>query len=261
MSFADDDFSSRPPQPRNGDTEYMSLHSSISHQLQQITSNTNRYEQFLQQVGSPKDTIEFRQKAAALARKTLDDINTLTKLMTSFSKLQASTPEEESKRNVERKRLLSSLHTVQQRFNKTHTEWTKATARVVLNPVSSSSTKQDERTALMEAQRDEREFMQSQVQHNEALIKETERDVASITKDLTTVNSMMRDMAMLVKEQEEMVDSIDAHIELTEQQTSSATSHLERASNRQRRSRGKICCLLLFVLLLAVYLVFMYYRQ
>ncbi|KAL0231351.1 hypothetical protein GEMRC1_010755 [Eukaryota sp. GEM-RC1] len=265
MSFADED----GDQPRRSlqptpdvDSEYNTLYSDISQKLQHVTSSTNRYQQFLQQVGTPKDSIDLRQRAAALARSTTNDLNSLAQLITKLSRKQITDSHQASKRSVEKKRLMSSLQQAQQRFNTVHQDWCRETAKHVLNPIATQGTKAtDERQALLEAQRAEQEQMQSQILHNKSLIEETEQDVEGITRDLHKINHMYRDIVTLVKDQEGYVDSLDSHIEITEQQTQSAANHLERASGRQRRSRGKICCLLLLVLAMVAVVLFLHFRE
>ncbi|KAL0222091.1 hypothetical protein RCL1_001945 [Eukaryota sp. TZLM3-RCL] len=261
MSFEDDYDRSKPV--RTGDSEYVTLHTSISKLLQSITGNTNRFEQFLQQVGTPKDSIEFRQRAVALARKSSDEITTLARLLSNFSKLQGSTAQEESQRSMDRKRFSTSSEAVRTRFQQLHSDWTKATAKVVLNPVAqSNSVNNSERQALLDSQRSEQLQQQAQIVHNKALIEETEQSVAQIAKDLSLVNSMYREIAVLVTEQGEQVEAIDAHFTIVENQTASAATHLERAAASQRKNRSKMCCLLLLLIVLAGFaVVYVYYQS
>ena len=54
--------------------------------------------------------------------------------------------------------------------------------------------------------------MQNQLQFNEGIIAERERDMAEIQKSVTEVNEIFKDVARIVHEQQEDIDKIEEQV-------------------------------------------------
>ena len=69
--------------------------------------------------------------------------------------------------------------------------------------------------------------------------------VEQIERDVVQVNEMFNDLSLLVSSQQQYVDTIESNISRTKDSTRDAHEELQRASQYQKRSRSKMCKLLM----------------
>lgn len=69
------------------------------------------------------------------------------------------------------------------------------------------------------------------------------------------LNTIFRELASMVKEQADMVDRIDYHVETTHIKVEEGTKQLQKAANYQRRNRK--CIFLVSCVILTVLLIFL----
>ncbi|KPP79778.1 hypothetical protein Z043_100602, partial [Scleropages formosus] len=86
------------------------------------------------------------------------------------------------------------------------------------------------------------------------LIQERENAIRQLESDITDINDIFKDLAMMVHEQGEMIDSIEANVESADVHVQSGTQQLARAADYQRKSRRKICILIIILVVVAVVL-------
>ncbi|MEE6523538.1 hypothetical protein FKM82_022490, partial [Ascaphus truei] len=63
--------------------------------------------------------------------------------------------------------------------------------------------------------------------------------------DILDVNQIFKDLAVMIHDQGEMIDSIEANVESAEVHVERGTEQLQSASYYQKKSRKKICILML----------------
>ncbi|KII67690.1 Syntaxin-7 [Thelohanellus kitauei] len=89
-------------------------------------------------------------------------------------------------------------------------------------------------------------------------IQERENAIRKIEEDIIGVNNIMKDLAIMIQEQGEVVDNIESHIEATHQRIESANTELAKARTYQGRATRKrfiffivliiICALLILII-------------
>ncbi|XP_029966609.1 syntaxin-7 [Salarias fasciatus] len=77
------------------------------------------------------------------------------------------------------------------------------------------------------------------------LIQERESAIRQLESDITDINDIFKDLGMMVHEQGDMIDSIEANVENADVNVQNATQQLARAADYQRRSRKKMCILMI----------------
>ncbi|KFQ32336.1 Syntaxin-12, partial [Merops nubicus] len=77
------------------------------------------------------------------------------------------------------------------------------------------------------------------------LIKERESAIRQLEADILDVNQIFKDLAMMIHDQGDMIDSIEANVESAEVHVERASEQLQRAAYYQKKSRKKICILIL----------------
>ncbi len=81
------------------------------------------------------------------------------------------------------------------------------------------------------------------------------RDVALLVRSLNEVAAMMNDLAALVQEQGEMLDSIEGNVESAQTYIKKGNENLRQAINLQKKTRKCYCCLLCIVIIIVVVLI------
>jgi len=100
---------------------------------------------------------------------------------------------------------------------------------------------------------------QDEVDFQDSLIVEREAEIRNIEQGVSELNELFRDVAHIVSEQGEQLDTIAANVENTRSDTRGADVELRSAARYQKNARGKACMLLLIlsiiltIILLAVF--------
>lgn len=101
---------------------------------------------------------------------------------------------------------------------------------------------------------------QDEVDFQEALIIEREDEIRNIEQGVGDLNVLFTQVATMVQEQGEQLDTIADNIESVHTDTRGADHELRAAARYQRNARSKACCLLLVlsviltIILLAIFL-------
>ena len=83
------------------------------------------------------------------------------------------------------------------------------------------------------------------------LIRKRREEIQEIESQVIQVNEMFVDVAKLVTDQGLMIDNIEAHVEKANNDTKAANVELKKASEYQKSYRGKVCLLVLIILIIA----------
>jgi syntaxin 7 len=101
---------------------------------------------------------------------------------------------------------------------------------------------------------------QDEVDFQEALIIEREEEIRNIEQGVGDLNVLFQQVAQIVTEQGEVLDTIERNVEVVRDDTRGADRELRSAARYQKNARSKACCLLvilsviLTIILLAVFL-------
>lgn len=81
-------------------------------------------------------------------------------------------------------------------------------------------------------------------------IEERERDVKHIESQMIVVNEIYRDLSVIVSQQGQELNSIEANIDSTSEYVESGTQHINKAAKYQKSSRSYLCVLLMLLLVI-----------
>ncbi|XP_020587692.1 syntaxin-22-like [Phalaenopsis equestris] len=236
----------------------------------QINTAVSTFQRLVNTLGTPKDTPELRERL----HKTRLHIGQLVK-DTSAKLKQASEKDHHTAVSASKKiadaKLAKDFQAVLKEFQKAQrlaAERETAYAPFVLQTTSPSSYNTgevddgiektpDQRSALLEAKRQEVLLMDNEIVFNEAIIDEREQGIHEIQQQIGEVNDIFKDLAVLVHDQGVMIDDIDSHVENSLVSTAQAKTQLLKASKMQKSKSSLICLLLVIfgVILLIVIIV------
>lgn len=101
---------------------------------------------------------------------------------------------------------------------------------------------------------------QDEVDFQDALIVEREEEIRNIEQGVGDLNVLFQQVAQIVTEQGEQIDTIADNVENVRTDTRGADYELRSAARYQKNARSKACCLLLIlaviltIVLLAIFL-------
>ncbi|XP_035698799.1 syntaxin-12-like isoform X2 [Branchiostoma floridae] len=249
---------------RDSSSEFTRLTQCVSSNVQKITSNVSQVQRMVNQLGTAQDTHELRDKLHQMQHYTNQLAKDTNKYLKDLSNLPSpSSQSEQKQRKMQRERLtndfstaLNNFQTVQRRAaEKERESVSRARANSGLPPVSNASPNpfdDDVRTgdgqliafdgnqggSSMTAQMMEEES-------NLEMIRERETNIRQLEADIMDVNSIFKDLATMVHEQGEMIDSIEANVESAAIHVESGNQQLRQASDYQKKSRRKLCIILI----------------
>ncbi|KDP39517.1 hypothetical protein JCGZ_02537 [Jatropha curcas] len=236
----------------------------------QIDTAVYSLNRLVNSLGTPKDTIELREKL----HKTRQRISELVK-DTSAKLRQASEADHYGEVSPAKKindaKLAKQFRTALNEFQKVQrlaaereTMYAPFVPREVLpssynahEPGVSSSESHEQQSLLLESRRQEVLFLDNEIAFNEAIIEEREQGIKEIQQQISEVNEIFKDLAVLVHEQGVMIDDIGSNIENSHAATAQATSQLAKASKIQRSNSSMFCLLLVIfgIILLIVIII------
>ncbi|XP_043363201.1 t-SNARE domain-containing protein 1 isoform X2 [Dermochelys coriacea] len=230
--------------------ELQELFQETSANIFRINSNVTSLERTLRSLGTSNDTQELRDGLHATQQETNKTITTSTKAIKQLSEIVRGSSRQE---RLQLDRLNNQLSDAIQRYGavqKKIAEKSKA-----LLPTGQRSSKQSPKTPFSDLADDEKIFnggdgmWQNQSQDQALLSEITEEDldairlreeaIQQIESDMLDVNQIIKDLASMVYEQGDTIDSIEANIETASSNVESANEQLAKASQHQR-SRFKM---------------------
>eukprot|EP00879_Flechtneria_rotunda_P020743 GHRR01021833.1.p2 GENE.GHRR01021833.1~~GHRR01021833.1.p2 ORF type:complete len:103 (+),score=28.27 GHRR01021833.1:413-721(+) len=88
--------------------------------------------------------------------------------------------------------------------------------------------------------------MGNTIAFQEALIEERDHGIQEIQRQIGEVNEMFQDLAVLINDQGQQLQTIDTHISSTAERTREGQRELVKAERSQRSTRNK--CLMLWLI-------------
>jgi len=85
---------------------------------------------------------------------------------------------------------------------------------------------------------------------DEQILKQRNEELKQLERELTGLNEMFVDVSNLVVQQGTMITSIEDNTRKTADETKTAVGELKKASEYQRSSRSKLCCILLLAVII-----------
>ncbi|KAF4088054.1 hypothetical protein AMELA_G00078430 [Ameiurus melas] len=239
-------------QPR----DFSNLFQTCSSNIQKITHNTGQIKSMLFQLGSRPDTPELQDRLQQMQHYTNQLAKETNKHLKELGSLPLpQSPSEQRQQRIQKDRLmndfsaaLNNFQVVQRRAAERERE-SMARARAGSHFLVEESN-QDEQLVTFEKNEDLGPFP-SQVEEEPIteedleLIKERETNIRQLEADIMDVNQIFKDLAVMIHDQGDIIDSIEANVESSEVHVEHGTEQLQRAAYYQRKSRKRMCILAL----------------
>jgi len=234
------------------DPEFNQYTTQLSDKLFSLTSNISRLSNQIALLGTRRETERVRERVQDLLTETgegFKDVGEGLKKVQSWHDLGPSQKYTAGKLGQEFRASLTEFQGLQRQA----LDKQKASAsaqRAALDDGSGAAgteSAEGQRQQQLQQQAPLRVADQSEVDFQENLIIERESEIRQIESSVSELNELFRDVATMVHDQGNMLDTIDANVMQTRDDTRNADMQLRTASRHQKSARGKACCLLIIL--------------
>uniref|UniRef100_A0A667HY83 Syntaxin-7 n=1 Tax=Lynx canadensis TaxID=61383 RepID=A0A667HY83_LYNCA len=189
----------------------------ISSNIQKITQCSVEIQRTLNQLGTPQDSPELRQQL----QQTQQYTNQLAKRTDKYIKEFGSLPHHPQK--IQKDRLVAQFTTSLTKLSKEFVARVRASSRV------SSGFPEDTSKERNLVQVQDEEITEDDLR----LIHERESSIRQLEADIMDINEIFKDLGMMIHEQGDVIDSIEANVENAEVHVQQANQQLSRAAEYQ----------------------------
>jgi len=243
------------------DPEFAKVSQDCMTKLFTLSGNISRLTNQIALLGTKRDTERVRERVHDLLEETTDgfkDVGEGVKKIQAWEDVSPSQKYTQQKLNREFQASLREFQNVQRQALEKQRASASA-ARTALEDATSPATEEDGTFGQQQSQEQLRLANQDEVDFQDSLIVEREAEIRNIEQGVTELNELFRDVAHIVSEQGEQLDTIAANVDNTRTDTRGADTELRSAARYQRNARSKACMLLLIlaviltIILLAVF--------
>ncbi|TVY35519.1 Syntaxin [Lachnellula subtilissima] len=217
------------------DPEFQRLSKELMAKLFSLTGNISRLTNEIALLGTKRDTERVRERVHELLEESKD---TFKDVGEGVKKIQSWEDVSPSQKYTQQK--------LAREFQNNLSEFQKP-ARTALDEQQSPSAEGGNPFSQQQSQEQLRLASQDEVDFQDSLIVEREAEIRNIEQGVTELNELFRDVAHIVNEQGEVLDTIANNVENTRTDTRGADLELRSAARYQRNARSKACCLLLIL--------------
>ncbi|KAK5661303.1 hypothetical protein OQA88_11198 [Cercophora sp. LCS_1] len=242
------------------DPEFQRLSQDLMNKLFKLNGNNQRLSGEIGHLGTRRDTPRVRERVHELieeSRDTFKEVGEGVKKIQTWEDVTPTQKYTQQKLSREFGASLSEFQSLQrQALEKQKASVTAA--RTAIDPTSDTHATPSSPEQLQE-QELARLAPQDDVDFQEALIIEREEEIRNIEQGVGDLNVLFQQVAQIVSEQGEVLDTIADNVENVRDDTRGADRELRSAARYQKNARSKACCLLLVlaviftIILLAIF--------
>ncbi|XP_072317488.1 syntaxin-12-like [Eucyclogobius newberryi] len=249
-------------QPR----DFGGLIQTCSGNIQKITQNTGQIKNLLYQLGTGSDVAESQEKLQQLQHYTNQLAKETNRHLKGLGALALPmSPSEQRQQKLQKERLMSdfsaalnNFQVVQRRAADKEKE-SVARARAGSRATGDADNLNDHLVTFEKEDEWGQAVTQTQepsITHDDLeVIRERETNIRQLESDIMDVNQIFKDLAVMIHDQGEMIDSIEANVENAEVHVNRGAGQLQKAAYYQRKSRKRMCVLAMVLSLVLVVLI------
>ncbi|XP_070705871.1 syntaxin-7 isoform X2 [Pempheris klunzingeri] len=228
----------------------------ISSNIQRLTVLTSELQRAVSLLGTEQDSSQLRQTLQQKQQQGNHLAKETDRLIKAFSALPVGS--DQRQRKIQKERLLNDFSAALNNFQKIQRQAAdkerEFVARVRASSRVSGGQPDDSFGSAPVFPSDAQVQAQTEAFTEEdlRLIQERESAIRQLESDIVDINDIFKDLGLMVHEQGDMIDSIEANVENADVSVQSATQQLARAADYQRSSRKKICILVIVLAVAAV---------
>ncbi|KAK1749987.1 syntaxin pep12 [Echria macrotheca] len=229
------------------DPDFSRLSQELTNKLFRLNGNNQRLSGEVGHLGTRRDTPRVRERVHELIEESRDmfkDVGEGVKKLQTWDDVTPTQKYQQQKISREFKASLEEFQSLQrQALEKQKASVTAARAAIDSDAPGGAS------AASPQVQEQEQELArlapQDEVDFQDALIIEREEEIRNIEQGVGDLNVLFQQVAQIVAEQGEQLDTIGEQVHNVRDDTRGADRELRSAARYQKNARSKACCLLL----------------
>nr|CAB3266679.1 syntaxin-7 [Phallusia mammillata] len=220
--------------------DYTRLTSVVKTNIKKIAQNVQDLKRIVEQLGTENDTHIVRDRLHE-RNKTISELakTTTTSLKKLKDMVEAKTPPDHQKK-LQNDRLTSDFKDILNTFQQTQMEGADKEKQYVVKARAASTSyneRDEENHALMQ---ETTQLQQTRISEQELKdIQDREKALRQLENDIMDVNQIFKDLASMVEEQGEVIDSIADNTDKADVKVENAVKQLEEAGKKQKSARKK----------------------
>lgn len=251
--------------------EFTRITQTVSTNTQNVAKNMQKMQGLIAMVGTKQDTPQMRDDLHKMQHYTHQLCQDTSKLMKELSVLPlAGNQSEQKQQRMLKDRLTNEFSGVLSSFQAAQRQLADR-EKATINTRNASATNDPFALEVKQpggqlaspygsdpfASPPQQQQMSLQAEQNidMELMQERERELRQLEHDIRDVNTIFKDLAVLVHEQGETIDSIEANVENASVHVEEGVTQLQRAKEYQAKARKKKCILLLILLIVVAIIV------
>ncbi|KAK0464071.1 t-SNARE [Armillaria novae-zelandiae] len=226
------------------DAAFMSLQSSLSLQVFKINANIQGIRKLVEQLGTPRDSNVLRKRLHDLTESTQSMVKRGSEDLKKLAVLQGGLPHQHASLQKTSRDFQLSLSSFQ-RAQRASAERQRTVVEDVRMAVEDDHGDHQPDAAQHQSLLLQSRLSPHELAYQESLIQERENDIREIESGIHELAEIYRDLGMIVGEQGEMLDNIEANISSVALDTSRASEELTTAAHYQRKAGKRAACLMI----------------
>lgn len=238
---------------------FVRLTEMISGGIQRMVLNVSQIDGMNGLIGTASDNPELRDRLHKLQHETNQLAHKISQQIKELTNvLPSQIPEEQRQRKLHKEKLMDEFTTVLKNFQssqrrqkdkeKEAIQRTKSKATSPTDPYAEEELANGQMVGVGSA----KQQTSISVEDDFELLQDRERNVRQLEADITDVNQIFKDLSVLVHEQGEVIDCIEANVESTSLNIARGTEQLRTAHNYKAKIREKKCCLIITAVVIIV---------
>ncbi|KXN70142.1 t-SNARE [Conidiobolus coronatus NRRL 28638] len=237
----------------------------ITKLIYRITTNVNTMQRLVTHFGTLKDNQNVRKQLHDLTERTRLVVKETTHQIKMLTiETDNLSPNQLRQRKLDQQKLSKDFSKALEQFQHVQRVSAEKSREVVdilhrhqTQDLENSEIQEDWDTSTVWVEGDKRgqlERLDDDIQFNESMIHEREREIREIESGITELNEIFRDLGTFVNEQQHLLDNVETNVSNIATNTNSATSELRQANDYQKRAKNSLC--FIFIILAVIVVVF-----
>ncbi|KAI1327611.1 t-SNARE [Xylariaceae sp. FL0255] len=235
------------------DPEFSRASQSLMNQLFHLQSNVDKLRSDIGLLGTRRDNPRLRERVTAVLEESTSQFKALGEGIKKLQTWEDVTPTQkysQQKLSREFKTALTEFQSLQRTALEKQRASVSAAKTALDQEATSPSGQQSQGTGQQQLQLQEEQVHlanQEEVDFQDALIVEREDEIRHIEEGVQDLNVLFQQVAQIVSEQGEQLETIEANAVNVRDDTRGADYELRSAARYQKNARSKACCLLLVI--------------
>jgi len=222
------------------ETEFQRLAQNIGTNIQKILQNVSSMQRMITQIGTPQDNSQLQNQLHQIQHYTgqlAKDSSKQLKELNNYPPEEALDPRQWK---LQRERLQADFTKALDNFQRAQRSAAQKEKDAIKKYRVSQPPGEDNNLIDIEGgQGQSKTQLMLEEEQNLEQLQERERAVRQLEADIGDVNQIFKDLAAMVHDQGEMVDSIEANVETASIRVNEGTDQLRQAERYQNKARRK----------------------